>query len=177
MTQTAVALDAGTYEVLRARLADQATELATRAQQLNTDRLAVFGGTEMRLIGTERIRTENNCVPRDIVSVNGLMLFGYNVFIGLKPETAVADVFSLHRFTRDGDAFRFDPDTLPGLLDDPEFERDFAEMYRYYRETRLAQLRRIDGKLLAVFQTGPSDVRVLRWLADDVVSYEDNRGE
>ena len=27
------------------------------------------------------------------------MLFGYNVFIGLKPETTVADVFSLHRFT------------------------------------------------------------------------------
>jgi hypothetical protein len=172
-----VALDAGTYEVLRARLANQAAELATRAQQLNTDRLAVFGGTEMRLIGAERIRTENNCVPRDIVSVNGLMLFGYNVFIGLKPETAVADVFSLHRFTRDGDAFRFDPDTLPGLLDDPRFERDFAEMYRYYRETRLAQLRRIDGKLLAVFQTGPSDIRVLRWLADGEVSYEDSRGE
>ena len=28
------------------------------------------------------------------------MLFGYNVFIGLKPETAVDDVFSLHRFAR-----------------------------------------------------------------------------
>src|SRR4051794_14578595 len=91
-------LDARTYEVLRQRLADQAKELARRAETLNTRRLEVFGGTELRLVGSERIRTENNCVPRDIVSIpdsdggaSGLMLFGYNVFIGLKPETTVDD--------------------------------------------------------------------------------------
>jgi DNA repair ATPase/dynein-related subfamily AAA family protein len=176
---TAVALDAGTYELLRARLAEHAAALASRAEALNTNRLEVFGGTELRLIGTERIRTENNCVPRDIVSVNGLMLFGYNVFIGLKPETAVDDVFSLHRFSRDGDAFRFDADDLPELLRDPQFVRDFAELYRYYRETKLMQLRRVEGKLLAVFQTGanPSDIRVLRWVVNGDVSYADSRGE
>jgi hypothetical protein len=182
MTQTAVALDAGTYEVLRARLAEHAAALATRAEKLNTDRLDVFGGTELRLIGTERIRTENNCVPRDIVPVNGLMLFGYNVFIGLRPETDVDDVFSLHRFSRDGDAFRFEDapaDELPELLRDPQFGRDFAELYRYYKETRLLQLRQVDGKLLAVFQTGAnaSDLRVLRWVLNGSVAYEDNRGE
>ncbi|MEV4376029.1 DNA repair ATPase [Streptosporangium sp. NPDC049644] len=170
-------LDAGTYEVLRARLAEQAAELARRSDALNAERLAVFGGAELRLIGTERIRTENNCVPRDIVSVGGLMLFGYNVFIGLKPETAVADVFSMHTFVRDtADAFRFDP---APMFRDPRFERDFAELYRYYRETRLLQLRRVEGKLLAVFQTGPQDTRVLRWQvgADGTLTYIDDRGE
>ncbi|MFC4058221.1 DNA repair ATPase [Planomonospora corallina] len=173
---TEQALDAGTYEVLRARLAEQAGELARRAEELNARRLEVFGGTELRLIGTERIRTENNCVPRDIVSIGDLMLFGYNVFIGLKPETTVADVFSMHRFSRDSDAFRFDPEPL---FHHPQFERDFAELYRYYRETRLIQLRRVDGKLLAVFRTGPQDIRVLRWQVgtDGSLTYIDDRGE
>ncbi|WP_440067185.1 DNA repair ATPase [Streptosporangium sp. OZ121] len=176
-------LDAGTYEVLRARLAEQAAELARQSDALNAERLAVFGGTELRLVGTERIRTENNCVPRDIVSVGGLMLFGYNVFIGMKPETTVEDVFSVHTFVRDGgdggesgNAFRFDP---APMFRDPRFERDFAELYRYYRETRLLQLRRVEGKMLAVFQTGPQDTRVLRWQVgtDGTLSYIDDRGE
>ncbi|GII58437.1 hypothetical protein Pth03_68260 [Planotetraspora thailandica] len=174
---TRAGLDAGTYEVLRARLAEQAKELARRAEALNGERLGVFGGAELRLVGTERIRTENNCVPRDIVSAGGVMLFGYNVFIGLKTETTVRDVFSAHRFTRDGDAFRFDDAPLP--LDDPQFERDFGELYRYYKGTRLLQLRSLEGRLLAVFETGPQDVRVLRWAvaADGSLSYVDNRGE
>ncbi|GFJ91480.1 DNA repair ATPase [Phytohabitans rumicis] len=189
--QAAPALDVGTYEVLRGRLAERSAELARRAEALNARRLEVFGSAEMRLIGTERIRTENNCVPRDIVSIGGLMLFGYNVFIGLKPETTVDDVFSLHAFSRDGDAFRFEsdprdtPDPEPpgdgGFLRDPQFLRDFGELYRYYRDTRLVQLRRLDGRLLAVFQTGPNieDIRVLRWQvgADASVSYLDGRGE
>ncbi|GAB3439877.1 DNA repair ATPase [Streptomonospora sediminis] len=199
-------LDAGTYEVLYSRLAAQATELARRAEALNTRRVEVFGGNELHLAGTARIRTENNCVPRDIISVNGFMLFGYNVFIGLKPETKISDVFSLHTFNRGGaggaeggeadggaggadaagttGAFRFDTAEfaeLPELLAAPRFQRDFGELYRYYRETRLMQLRRVDEKLLAVFQTGPetSDVRVLRWEigATGAISYLDNRGD
>jgi MoxR-like ATPase len=183
-------LDARTYEVLRQRLAEQAKELARRAEALNTRRLEVFGSTELRLVGSERIRTENNCVPRDIVSIpdsdgdaSGLMLFGYNVFIGLKPETTIDDVFSLHRFTREGEAFRFEdaPGERPELLGDERFRRDFTELYRYYRETRLLQLRPVEGKLLAVFQTGPrtEDIKVLRWLvrADGSLSYVDNAGE
>ncbi|UQU65164.1 DNA repair ATPase [Couchioplanes caeruleus] len=169
-------LDAGTYEVLRGRLGAQAKELAARAEVLNTRRMETFGGQQMRLLGAERIRTENNCVPRDVVQVGGAMLFGYNVFIGLKTETTVADVFAVHGFA-DG---KFHETTLPGLLDDPQFLRDFAELYRYYRETHLLQLRRLEGVLLAVFQTGAraDDLKVLRWrVGTDGVSYVDNRGE
>ncbi|UOE22109.1 DNA repair ATPase [Thermobifida halotolerans] len=174
----------GTYEVLRARLGEQAAELARRAEALNAARLEVFGGAELELLGTERIRTANNCVPRDIVPVGDLMLFGYNVFIGMKTETHVSDVFSLHRFAFDGGAFSFAEtaaEELPELLADERFRRDFAELYRYFRDTRLLQLRRVEGRLLAVFQTGPavSDIRVLRWRigADGSLSYLDNKGE
>ncbi len=177
-----VALDAGTYEVLRARLGEHCAELGRRAEALNTRRVSTFGSAELRLLGTERIRTENNCVPRDVAQVGGAMLFGYNVFIGLRSETTVDDVFSTHGFARDGDAFRFDPSvTVPGLLTDTGFQRDFAELYRYYKQAKLLQLRRIESLLLAVFQTGPraDDLRVLRWRVDvsGSVSYVDNRGE
>jgi hypothetical protein len=175
------ALDAGTYEVLRARLGEQAEALAGRAEALNARRVETFGGAELRLVGAERIRTANNCVPRDIAAVGDLLLFGYNVFIGLRQETSVDDVFALHRFVRDGERFRFEP-AESGLLRDPQFERDFTELYRYYRDSRLLQLRHVEGRLLAVFQTGleaEHDTRVLRWKTgtDGTVVYQDNLGE
>ncbi|MFC4376856.1 DNA repair ATPase [Nocardia halotolerans] len=176
------ALDGGTYEVLRTRLHEQANELARRCEELNERRIADFGGIELALVGTEHIRTEHNCVPRDIVAIDdGRMLFGYNVFFGLKPQTEVGDVFAAHRFHRDGDEFGFHAAESTGLLDDPRFERDFAELYRYYTQTKLLQLRRLDGRMLAVFQTGQrtDDIKVLRWQLDPAgaVRYLDNRGE
>ncbi|MFF2087287.1 DNA repair ATPase [Nocardia sp. NPDC058176] len=175
-------LDGGTYEVLRTRLHEQASELARRCEELNDRRVADFGGIELSLIGTEHIRTEHNCVPRDIVAIgDGRMLFGYNVFLGLKPETEIGDVFAAHRFHRDGGEFGFTAAEPDGLLDDPRFRRDFAELYRYYTQTRLLQLRRLDGRMLAVFQTGQrtDDIKVLRWGVDSAgaVDYLDSRGE
>ncbi len=181
---TRAGLDMGTYEVLRARLGEQAEELARRAETLNAARLKVFGGAELALLGTERIHTAAACVPRDIVPLGSFLLFGANPARGLGSETRVSDVFSLHRFSS-GDGtpslVTAAPGDLPGLVDDTRFRRDFAEMYRYFRNTRLLQLRRVEGLLLAVFQTGPtvSDVRVLRWRigADGSVTYVDNKGE
>ncbi|MDX2680401.1 DNA repair ATPase [Streptomyces sp. NY05-11A] len=170
-------LDTGTYEVLRDRLTAQAAELARRAEALNTRRTEEFGSPRLELAGTERLRTEHICVPRDIVSIGGALLFGHNVFLGLKPETTVGDVFALH----DRDLRRLPDDAVPGLLDDPAFVREFAALYRYYRQAHLLQLRRTDGRLLAVFQTGEKagDIRVLRWAVTDDgrVSFLDARGE
>ena len=69
-----------------------------KADALNSKRKEAFGGTELTVVGNERVRTENNCVPRDIINVGGTLLFGYNVFLGLKTETKIDDVFSLHKF-------------------------------------------------------------------------------
>lgn len=176
------ALDGGTYEVLRTRLHEQAGELARRCEELNDRRITGFGGIELALVGTEHIRTEHNCVPRDIVAVgDGRMLFGYNVFLGLKPQTEIGDVFAAHHFQRAENTFGFTAAESTGLLDDPRFQRDFAELYRYYTQTRLLQLRRLDGRMLAVFQTGQrtDDIKVLRWRIDSTgtVEYLDSRGE
>ncbi|MGS2809715.1 DNA repair ATPase [Nocardia sp. MW-W600-9] len=175
-------LDGGTYEVLRTRLHEQADALAQRCEDLNARRIDSFGGIELSLAGTEHIRTEHNCVPRDIVAVgDGRMLFGYNGIPGLKPHTEIGDVFAAHRLHRDGTDIGFTAAEPPGLLDDPRFQRDFAELYRYYTHARLLQLRTVEGRVLAVFQTGQrvDDIKVLRWGIDatGAVEYLDGRGE
>ncbi|GAB3234507.1 DNA repair ATPase [Glycomyces halotolerans] len=181
-TAEAGTLDAGTYEVLSKRLADFATELTARAESLNAARTDAFGGTELSLLGTSRIRTANNCVPRDMVQVGGHLLFGYNVHMGLKSQTEVGDVFALHRFERQDGKFSFaEVDTAGHLLDDPRFVADFTEMYRYYRSTELLQVRQVETRLLAVFRIGENlaDQRVLRWQLnpDGSATYMDPRGE
>ncbi|MGW3158452.1 DNA repair ATPase [Streptomyces sp. NPDC001089] len=176
-TGTYDAVDTGTYEVLRDRLAAQAAELARRAEALNARRIEEFGSVRLEVTGTERFRTEHPCVARDVVAVGDLLLFGCVPHLDVKPETAVGDVFALH----DRDLNRLSEDAVPGLLDDPAFVREFAALYRYYRQARLLQLRRLDGRLLAVFQTGEKagDIRVLRWAlaADGQPSFLDARGD
>ncbi|MFI2347120.1 DNA repair ATPase [Streptomyces sp. NPDC019443] len=177
MTTGTTGPDAGTYEVLRDRLTVQAADLARRAEALNARRTEEFGSTRLELTRTERLRTEHTCTPRDIVSVGDALLFGHNIFPGRGPETTVGDVFTLH----DRDLNRLPDDAVPSLLDGPAFVREFAALYRYYRQAHLLQLRRVDGKLLAVFQTGEKagDIRVLRWaLTDDGrATFLDARGD
>ncbi|MFJ1934812.1 DNA repair ATPase [Kitasatospora sp. NPDC088160] len=190
-------LDAGTYEVLRGRLARSAAELADRAQALNARRVEEFGGGELRLVGTGRLTTGRACLPQDLTAAGGLLLLGTRP--GSAPDTAVSastvsastvsasasvsagapsegspgagplgEVLSVHH-----------PDLTPAptegtLLDDPRLRQDLADLHRYFRDARLERLRPVGGRLLAVFRTGPAaaDVRVLRWrpvddLADD----------
>ena len=177
-------LEGGSYEVIRQRLLTAAQALNAQADRLNRARTEKFGGVPLQVIGNERVRTDNNCVPRDIVNIGGTLLLAYNVYIGLRTETHVGDVFSLHNFGAADSGFDLSArafDTLPGLLDDPAFVREFEELYSYYKETKLLQVRRTGGKLLAVFQVGNnlSDIKAFRWLvdADERVRYVDNRGE
>ncbi|WP_367046228.1 DNA repair ATPase [Streptomyces sp. Je 1-332] len=175
--ESGTGLDAGTYEVLRDRLAVQARQLADRVTALNDRRVAVFGSTELTLTGTDSIRTGQPCVPRDVIAVGDILLFGYHVHVGHKPDTAIGDVFALH----DRDLNRLPDDAVPGLLDGPDFVREFAALFRYYRDARLLQLRHVDGKVLAVFRTGEKaeDIRVLRWTlsTDGQAEFLDARGE
>ena len=174
-------IERGTYEIIRDRLTAQASTLDRKTQAVNARRLELFGGMELAVIGNERLRTANNCVPRDIVRVGDRLLFGYNVFFGLQRETAVADVFSMHRFVEgDEGSIAFEA-TDADLLAVDKFQQDFAELYRYYKDAKLLQLRDLGSKLLAVFQTGRSagDFKVLRWAIDidGMATYVDNRGE
>ncbi|MFE0802414.1 DNA repair ATPase [Streptomyces sp. NPDC058812] len=171
------ALDTGTYEVLRDRLTAQAAELARRAEALNARRVEEFGSLRLELTGTEHLRTESACVPRDLVSVGDVLVFGYGTVPGRGPKTTVGDVLALH----DRALNRLPEDAVPGLLDDPAFVREFAALHRYFHQARLLRLRRVEDKVLAVFRTGEKadDIRVLRWaLSDDGrASFLDARGD
>ncbi len=174
--------DGGAYEIIRNRLIEHGDSLEKQAISLNSARAEEFGATEMTVVARTRVRTENNCVGRDIVQIGELLLFGYNVFIGLKKSTQVEDVFSLYKLIVDGDKHTMEQVSIGGsFLSDAQFREDFGELYRYYKETRLVQLVQKGGRLLAGFQIGErlDDRRVFRWdiSNDNDVTYIDNRGE
>ena len=175
--------EGGAYEIIRKRLEDKGAALSEAVNQLNKSRLDEFGGSEMSLTARIRVRTENNCIARDIVQVGEYLLFGYNVFIGLKKETKVADVFSLFRISGEDSGYEIEPVPIEGsFLDQPTFKKDFEELYRYYKHTRLVELTIKNGRLLTGFQIGErlDDLRVFRWAVSadsSEVTYLDNRGE
>ena len=175
--------EGGAYEVISKRLAEQGSQLYSQAQVLNNARLEEFGSADMAVIGRTRVRTENNCIARDIVQVGEHLLFGYNVFIGLKKETKIEDVFALFDIETNEDGVELIPVKHDNhFLNETSFVNDFSELYRYYKHTKLVQLLVKDGKLLAGFQIGErlTDLRVFRWSVSadgKTIKYIDNRGE
>ena len=178
----ALASDSASYELLRERLNRQAADLDRRTRSLNTARIEAFGQSEMSLLARLKARTENNCVARDIVRIGEHLLFGYNVFIGLRKETRVEDVFALFRLEQGDGGPALVAEPIEGsLLADSRFVADFRELYTYYKQAHLTQLR-INGELLlAAFQIGEKvhDLRVFRWRLhrEGKAEYIDNRGE
>lgn len=175
--------EGGAYEIIRKRLVEQGSSLYSKAGQLNQSRLDEFGSSDMSVAGRVRVRTENNCIARDVVQVGEHLLFGYNVFIGLKKETKVEDVFALFDIQQQESSFEMAPVELSGsFLKETSFVNDFEELYRYYKHTKLVELTIKNGKLLAGFQIGErlEDIRVFRWSVSPdgkTVKYIDNRGE
>src|SRR3954468_10588144 len=132
-------LEGGSYDVIRRRLLDHATELGKRCDALNAARSKLFGGRELLILATDRVRTENNCVPRDVVSVAGHLLFGFQVFIGLKSETKPSDALSAYHFQRTNGAESFDSSSAAfegplAFLANPDFTREFGDAFRYYKD-------------------------------------------
>ena len=85
--------EGGAYEVLQRRLQEQGQRLRSLTETLNGQRLAEFGSSAMEAIGRVRIRTENNCIARDIVQVGECLLFGYNeMCIRDSPHNRVSEV-------------------------------------------------------------------------------------
>ncbi|KAA5540259.1 AAA family ATPase [Roseiconus nitratireducens] len=168
-------LAAGTYEVLRNRLRDASTDLRARLKKLNEFRADVFGNIETKLVSTERVTTEHNCVPRDLVSVGDKFLFGYNVQFGLKTDIGLGDVFSVYRFAD----HQFHNATLD-LLSDERFHNDFTDLYRFYKNTTFLRFFRTGPMIHMVFQVGktPRDIKSFKWrVGGDAMEYIDNRSE
>ncbi|MEY9875976.1 hypothetical protein ABH931_005483 [Streptacidiphilus sp. MAP12-33] len=162
----------GTYQILRARLGERAVELGRRAAEVNEARQKEFGSRALELAASARPRTAGEGTVCGVVAVRPDVLL-----LGTTAPDLDAGLLSLHAL--DGSAL--DPAAVPGLLDDERFHRELAELLRYYRGARLADLVRTpSGKLLAVFRTGENDgdLRVLSWqLTDGRVEYLGNHGE
>jgi hypothetical protein len=179
------------YELIKKRLTEQGGRLETQTQTLNNARLEEFGSTQMQVIARTRIRTEYNCVAQDMVQVGDYLLFGYNVFMGLKRASNIKDVLSLYRLNEPAgneEEYQLEEVDLKGtFLAQDAFVQDFNELYRYYKQTRLIQITVKDSKLLLAFQIGEriTDIRVFRFALDfsqgtpesAQVAYVDNRGE
>lgn len=173
MTESQLA--AGTYEVLRNRLRDASSDLRTRLGKLNEARAEVFGNIETVLVATERVTTEHNCSPRDLVAIGNQFLFGYNVQFGLKTEINLSDVFSVYQF----DEQNYHQAPLD-LIGDERFQNDFHELYRFYKDTTFARFFRAGPILHMVFRVGKrvTDIKSFKWrLTGDQIEYLDNRSE
>ncbi|WP_299462271.1 DNA repair ATPase [uncultured Microscilla sp.] len=169
-------LEGGAYEIIRQRLDNQGRDLQDRLHKLNEARKEVFGAIEQDLIATNRITTENNCIPRDVVPIGAYFIFGYNVSIRMKSKTELKDVFSIYRYDNKNHSFHAEP--LDKLFSDNHFQERFDEMYKYYRDTVFMRFTIIQGKLFMVFQTGKSskDIKVFKWIInEDSIAYVDDR--
>ena len=168
-------LESGTYEIIRGRLVSHGQDLRKRLGTLNSKRKDAFGSIETALLGTERITTEHNCVPRDMVSVGHQLIFGYNVTFGLKSEIGVQDVFSAYTFA-DG---KLAPAPLD-LVSDNRFRKDFEDVYKYYKHATFARFFRAGVHLYMVFHVGASvnDIKSFKWaITDNGLVYVDNRSD
>ncbi|QDU52371.1 DNA repair ATPase [Gimesia panareensis] len=171
----AIALESSTYEIIQNRLQSRGKELQARLSQLNERRKEVFGSIETKLLGSDRITTEHNCIPRDMLAVGNRFLFGYNVHFGLKTEIQLSDVFSVYEF-KEG-AYH----VLPlDLIQNPEFEKDFKDIYRYYKHATFAKFFVKGPFLYMLFKVGdgPRDFKSFKWaFQGDQLVYVDNRSD
>ncbi len=188
-----VGLENSTYEIIRSRLLTSGSELRSRLDQLNEARKQVFGSIDTALLSTERITTAHNCIARDMVAVGNRVLFGYNVHFGLKSETDIGDVFAVYRFDDSlsplsaAEPFSaVSADSTPASAGAAGFERDFKELFRYYKNAVFAKFALRGPHLFMVFRVGKSvgEIKVFKWLMekggadeDATLRYVDNRSD
>ncbi|MGL4401655.1 MAG: DNA repair ATPase, partial [Luteolibacter sp.] len=170
-------LEGGAYEVIRARLDRHAQSLREGLEKLNSERLAVFGGVQTGLLGTERVTTEHNCNARDLVTIGKRrFLFGYNIQFGLKQTTDISDVFSVYDYNPETRSFTAVPPSE--VLGDARFASDFSDLYKYYRETVFKKFMVIGPHLYMAMRAGKSleDIKVFKWrMAGGKLEYLGNR--
>ena len=173
-------LSGGSYDLLRRRLRSRVRETLDAATALDARRTEAFGSTRLSLAGSDRLRTELACQPRDIVRLGDLLLLGFRATTELATITP-EHVFALYERGADGDLHPLATDDPRSFLNDPAFREEFDKLHRFYGKATFADLRRTQTQLLAAFRIGDraDDVAVLRWTValDGSVSFVDARGD
>ncbi len=174
----AEALGSATYEIIRQRLTVQGESLHERMAKLDARRAEVFGSIESKLLQADRIVTQHNCTPRDMVQLgDDRFLFAFNVRFGLKKEMELADVFAVYR--RDPETGSFREDSLD-VINDPRFVTDFKRLYNVYERSSFRKFAVREGKLFMKFGTGAAltDFAAFVWeFNDGNLKFLDGRAE
>ena len=158
-------LEGGSYEVIRSRLEKHGEDLRRRMGILNESRKEIFGAVETSLVATERVTTEHNCVPRDLIAVGGnRFLFGYNIQFGLKQTTGISDVFAAYEYDPENHVFHALP--VEEVLSNSSFSEDFQYLYKYYKEARFVKFMVIGAHLYMTMRIGKGidDIKTFKWL-------------
>ncbi|PTB92104.1 AAA family ATPase, partial [Marivirga lumbricoides] len=166
-------IEKGTYEIIQGRLQEQKESLLDRLKKLNEERQQIFGAVEFKLLSNVRIKTEHNCLARDIISIGSICLFGYNVRLGLKTALEINDVFSVFQFRNN----EFHPLSLD-IIQDATFSDELQNLYKFYRNTRFSRFYKSGTFLYMVFQLSdsPTDIKAYKWLIEDEkLTYVDSR--
>ncbi len=168
-------LEGGTYEIIRSRLLKQSDILRDKLDNLNNQRKDVFGSIEWKLLTTQRITTDHNCIAVDMVSIGNMYLFGYNVHFGLRTDIKVSDVLSIYKY----EDHKFTEQNYD-LISNETFLGDFHNLYKYYRETKFVKFHVSGVYLYMVFRISndPDDIKTFKWLiTPESLEYVDNRSD
>jgi hypothetical protein len=173
--------EGGSYGLIKKRLINEGELLQEKIEKLNNERQEEFGGTKSEIIGKVNVRTDNNCVPIDMASIGEHVIFGYDVFLGMKTEVKIEDVLSLYKLKENDGKFSVEKSKVEGsFLDNKEFKQSFNELFEYYKDAKLVQISKNTNYLLVTFRIGKSvnDIKVYRWLFnnDGTLTYKDDNG-
>ena len=174
--------EGGSYNLIKKRLLTEGELLQTKIEKLNKQRQEEFGGSKSEIIGKVNVRTDNNCIPIDMASLGEYVIFGYDVFIGMKTEVKVEDVLSLYKLhDKEGNFSVEKAKIADSFLDNEDFKRSFKELFEYYKDAKLVQISKNSNYLLVTFKIGKSvkDIKVYRWLFnnDGTLTYKDDNGD
>ena len=171
-----VALESGTYEIIKGRLNKSGEDLRQRLEKLNAERKKVFGSVEMKLISNKNIDTQYDCIARDIFALGDICIFGYNVRMGLK-DIELQDVFSIYTFKKDHHFKEIGLDLLTN--GNEKFISDFKSLYRYSKEVYFLKFAKDknDPFFYMLFKDGNS-TKTFKWqIVDNTLVYDSTPGD
>jgi MoxR-like ATPase len=166
--------EGGSYEVIRKRLDSTVKKLSEKSNKLNDARLSEFGSLKQELITTLNIHSENNSIPVDMTQVNGLILIGYNVVIGLKNSIQIEDIFDFYKIeNKNTDYHPIHVPITETFLNDKEFKKSFDYLFSYYKDAKLFQITKDKESLYIVFQISSKieDLKIFKFDTDRQGNY------
>lgn len=156
----------GTYELIKRRLDDTAKAILQKTEQLNASRLEEFGSYSHELVSKLNLHTENLSSAVDMIQVDGKILIGYNVTIGMRSQISIEDIFSFLEIEKNTEGYHAHPLPIKNtFLDNEEFKKAFVNLFSYYKDTKLTQIVNNDTEISIVFQIGKTinDIKIFKW--------------